>query len=80
MVKKYTCSYTSVMYRKVKHLAGKKIHVLTEAVVARLGVIIVTILADLVKVFQVRVSVELGHFLYCSQLRFNNAEVGEGIN
>lgn len=55
-------------------------NVLTEAVVARLGVIIVTILADLVKVFQVRVSVELGHFLYCSKLRFNNAEEGEGNN
>lgn len=49
------------------------LHFLTKAVVSRLGVIVVSILADLLKVLQVRVSVKFGHFLYGGHLWFNNA-------
>ena len=46
---------------------------LTQAEVDRQRVVVVSVLADLVEMFQVGVCVELGHFLHGGQLGFNGA-------
>lgn len=46
---------------------------LTQAVVSGLGVIVVSVLADLVEMLQVGISVEFGHFLYSGHVGFDNA-------
>ncbi len=53
---------------------------LTQAIVDWLGVIIVSILADLVKMLQVWVCVEFGHFLDGGQLGFHSAAEKEQQN
>ena len=50
---------------------------LTQAVVDRLGVVVVSVLADLVQMLQVRVCVELGHVLDGGHARFDDAAENE---